>query len=148
MDRKTPRADNYHKTKKTISVKKVDPAIIQDKILDRRKVVKNCKSTKEAFKKKGSKGSKIREDKSTTSKKVTLIPKYKFVNSKYQCDASVKGSSILTDKWYKKFAKLASKPAQVYDIRNTIINQPNLTLQFNSTILNQPATYRVSNKYK
>ena len=56
----------------------------------------------------------------------------------------MKGSSILTEKWYKNFAKMASKPAKLFDIKNTIINQPSLTLQFNNTIMSQPATYRVS----
>lgn len=55
----------------------------------------------------------------------------------------MKGSSILTEKWYKNFAKMASKPAKLFDIKNTIINQPSLTLQFNNTIMSQPATYRV-----
>jgi hypothetical protein len=60
----------------------------------------------------------------------------------------MKGSSILTDKWYRQFSKKSSRPAKVIDIKNTIINQPSLTLQFNNTIMNHPVTYRAKNKYK
>lgn len=61
----------------------------------------------------------------------------------------MKINSILTEKWYKKFAKMAvTNPSKVFDFKNTIVNQPNLTLQFNNTIMNQPVTYRISNKYK
>lgn len=66
---------------------------------------------------------------------------------------------LVSDKWYKKFAKMASKnaskvPQTIHDQissksiqKMTIINQPNLTLQFNSTIMNHPLTYR-SNRNK
>lgn len=40
-----------------------------------------------------------------------------------------------------------AKPSKLFDIKNTIIHQPSVTLQFNNTIMNNPVTYRVSNKY-
>lgn len=46
-----------------------------------------------------------------------------------------------------KFAKMAAKHTKVFDIKNTIINQPSLTLQFNNTIMNHPVTYKLTNKY-
>jgi hypothetical protein len=61
----------------------------------------------------------------------------------------MKGSTILNEKWYTKFAKMAvTNPSKAFEIKKAIITHPNLTLQFNNTIMNHPVTYSISNKYK
>jgi len=46
----------------------------------------------------------------------------------------------------QKFAKMAAKKGKIIDIKHNIINQPNLTLQLNNTIMNYPLTHRVCSK--
>ncbi|CAI2387102.1 unnamed protein product [Moneuplotes crassus] len=124
QNQKTPRKFIFHRSKKNQGHKADSKmGLNREKTFDPRKISKNSKSSKNLFKR--NKKSVKRAGKSNNKKQTPTL----------------KNNNILAEKWYKKFAqKVLKKRPKGLEIKGSVINKPNLTLQFNNTILNNPVT--------